>query len=213
MSDLAALRREYARAALDLSDTNPDPFVQFTRWLDEAREVESREPTGMTLATSDATGRPDARIVLLKGVDASGFVFYTDRRSAKGRQLAEHPLATLCFWWAEVERQVRIAGRVEQTSDAESDAYFRTRPRESQLSAWTSHQSTAVADRATLDAAWVEIEARFEDGEVPRPPHWGGYRVVPSEFEFWQGRPGRFHDRIHYVREPDGSWRRERLSP
>lgn len=213
MSDLAALRREYARAALDLPDTDPDPFRQFGRWMEEARAAESREPTAMTLATSTASGRPDARVVLLKGVDAGGFVFYTDRRSSKGRQLAEIPLATLCFWWAALERQVRVAGRVEQTSDAESDLYFRTRPRESQISAWTSQQSRPVADRATLDAAWRESEARFNGGDVPRPPHWGGYRVVPAEFEFWQGRPGRFHDRIHYVLEPDGSWRRERLAP
>lgn len=213
MSDLAALRREYARTALDITGTDPDPFVQFGRWLDEARAVEAREPTAMTLATASAAGRPDARIVLLKGVDARGLVFFTDRRSPKGRDLAENPQAALCFWWAELERQVRILGTVELVDEAESAAYFRTRPRESQLSAWTSHQSRPVAGRGALEAAWAETEARFAEGEVPLPPYWGGYRVLPTGFEFWQGRPGRFHDRIHYRREPGGSWRRERLSP
>lgn len=213
MSDLAGLRREYARAALDLADTDPDPLAQFARWMHEARAVEALEPTAMTLATTDAEGRPDARVVLLKELDAGGFVFYSDRRSAKGRQLAANPRAALCFWWGELERQVRVRGRVGLLGEAESHAYFRTRPRESQLSAWTSHQSAPVPGRAELEAAWAATEARFGTGEIPLPPHWGGFRVEPEEMEFWQGRPGRFHDRIHYHREPDGSWRRERLSP
>lgn len=213
MSDLAAIRREYARASLDLADADPDPVVQFGRWMAEARAAESLEPTAMTLATADASGRPAARIVLLKEATARGFVFFGDRRSRKGRDIAANAQAALCFWWGELQRQVRVAGRVELLGAAESEAYFRTRPRESQVSAWASHQSAVVADRASLDAAWVEQDARFTGVEVPLPPHWGGFRVVPAEVEFWQGRPGRFHDRIHYHREPDGSWRRERLSP
>jgi pyridoxamine 5'-phosphate oxidase len=213
MSDLAAIRRDFARASLDIADTDPDPVVQFGRWMAEARAAESLEPTAMTLATADASGRPAARIVLLKEATARGFVFFGDRRSRKGRDLDENAQAALCFWWAELQRQVRVVGRVELLGTDESEAYFRTRPRESQISAWTSHQSAVVAGRAELDAAWAEQEARFAGGEVPLPPHWGGFRVIPEELEFWQGRPGRFHDRIYYHREPGGSWRRERLSP
>lgn len=213
MSDLAAIRRDYTRASLDIGHTDPDPVVQFGRWMAEARAAESLEPTAMTLATADASGRPAARIVLLKEAAPRGFVFFGDRRSRKGQDLSVNAQAALCFWWGELQRQVRVVGVVELVDAAESEAYFQTRPRESQISAWTSYQSAVVDDRAVLDAAWAEQEARFAGGEVPLPPHWGGYRVVPAEFEFWQGRPGRFHDRIHYVREPDGSWRRERLAP
>lgn len=213
MSDLAAIRRDYTLASLDIGNTDPDPVVQFGRWMAEARAAESLEPTAMTLATADASGRPAARIVLLKEAAARGFVFFGDRRSRKGQDLSVNAQAALCFWWGELQRQVRVVGLVELLDDAESEAYFQSRPRESQISAWTSCQSAVVDDRAVLDAAWAEQEARFAGGEVPLPPHWGGYRVVPAEFEFWQGRPGRFHDRIHYVLEPDGAWRRERLSP
>lgn len=213
MSDLAGIRRDFARASLDIGDTDPDPVVQFGRWMAEARAAESLEPTAMTLATADDAGRPAARIVLLKEATPRGFVFFGDRRSRKGRHLAVNAQAALCFWWGELQRQVRVVGRVELLDAVESEAYFRTRPRESQVSAWTSHQSASVADRAALDAAWAVQEARFAGADVPLPPHWGGWRVVPEEIEFWQGRPGRFHDRIHYHREPNGSWRRERLSP
>lgn len=213
MNDLAGIRRDYARAALDIDQTDADPFRQFVRWLDEARSAACLEPTAMTLATADGDGRPDARVVLLKGVDAAGFVFFTDLRSAKGRQLTGNPRAALCFWWGELERQVRVSGRVEPIAREESAAYFRTRPRESQLSAWTSRQSSVVASRAALEAAWSATKARHAGQEVPLPPHWGGLRVVPDRLEFWQGRPGRFHDRIHYSLAPDGAWHRERLSP
>lgn len=213
MSDLGAIRRDYARAALDVADTDADPVAQFTRWLAEARAAESLEPTAMTLATVDAAGRPEARIVLLKAVDARGFVFFSDGRSRKGRALAAHPRAALCFWWGELERQVRVAGAVERVTREESAAYFASRPRESQVSAWTSEQSSVVADRAALEAAWAATEARFAGQEIPLPPHWGGWRVVPEEFEFWQGRPGRFHDRVQYTLAPSGAWHRERLAP
>lgn len=213
MNDLAAIRREYARATLDLAETDPDPFSQLGRWLAEARAAESLEPTAMTLATADATGRPAARIVLLKELDSRGAVFFGDRRSRKGREIAANPRAALCFWWGELQRQVRLTGRVELLDDEAGAAYFGIRPRASQVSAWASRQSAVVASRAELETAWTAAEARFGGREVPVPPHWGGYRVVPDEFEFWQGRPGRLHDRILYTRGPDGSWIRERLSP
>lgn len=213
MSDLAGIRRDFQRAELDLDHTDPDPNLQFARWMADAEAAGVGDRTAMTLATADADGRPDARIVLLKGADAGGFTFFGDRRSAKGRQLAANPHAALCFWWAALERQVRVTGRVAPTSDAESAAYFATRPRESQLSAWTSVQSSVVPDRAALDAAWRVTEARFAGAAVPLPPHWGGFRLVPDHLEFWQGRPGRFHDRIAYRRADSGAWIRERLSP
>lgn len=213
MADLAGIRRDFRRAELDLDHTDPEPARQFARWMDEAEVAGLEDRTAMTLATADAEGRPDARVVLLKGADAEGFTFFGDRRSAKGRQLAENPHAALCFWWSVLERQVRISGRVAVIADAESAGYFATRPRESQLSAWTSVQSAVVPDRAALEAAWHATEQRFAGAEVPLPPHWGGFRLVPERFEFWQGRPGRFHDRIAYRRADSGAWIRERLSP
>lgn len=211
--DIAAIRREYQRAALELSDTDPDPLLQFLRWFGEAREAMAAEPSAMTLATIGADGQPDARVVLLKGADSSGFTFYTDRRSAKGRQIAANPRAALCFWWAELERQIRVRGRVTETTMEESAAYFASRPRESQVSAWTSEQSAVVADRGTLDRGWTAAEQRFAGAAIPLPPHWGGYCLIPEELEFWQGRAGRLHDRIHYRRAGSGAWIRERLSP
>lgn len=213
MADLAGIRRDFLRAELDLAHTDPDPFQQFSRWMAEASDADVSDRTAMTLATADREGHPDARIVLLKGAGPEGFTFFGDRRSTKGRHLAENPHAALCFWWKELERQVRLAGSVSLVPAEESGAYFATRPRQSQLSAWTSTQSAVVPDRDALDTAWQDTEQRFAGVPVPLPPHWGGFRLVPHRFEFWQGRPGRFHDRIAYRRAETGAWIRERLSP
>ncbi len=206
------MRASYERGALDEGSTDPDPIAQFVRWFQEARDAGVREPNGMTLATTTPDGHPSARVVLLKGVDARGFAFYTDYRSRKGAELAANPYAALVFWWEPLERQVRIGGRAERVSRDESAAYFATRPRGSQLGAWTSRQSSVVSDRAELDRASGATDARFP-AEVPLPEHWGGFRVVPSEIEFWQGRRDRLHDRLRYRRAGDGPWTRERLSP
>jgi pyridoxamine 5'-phosphate oxidase len=212
---IADLRVTYARAALDERDVDADAMTQFRRWFDEAVAARVPEPNAMTLATATADGAPDARVVLLKGADARGFSFYTDYRSAKGAELDANPRAALVFWWQALERQVRVAGRVERVARDEAAAYFASRPRGSRLGAWTSRQSSVLPDRAALDAALAAVEARFGDGDVPLPEHWGGYRVVPDTLELWQGRPSRLHDRIRYARDdaaPAG-WRRERLSP
>jgi pyridoxamine 5'-phosphate oxidase len=209
---IADLRREYARARLDEKDVSHDPIVEFARWFAEAQEAQVGEPNAMTLATSTVAGSPAARIVLLKGFDQHGFVFFTDYRSRKGAELDSNPLAALVFFWGELERQVRIAGTVERTSQEDSEAYFRTRPLGSRLGAWVSHQSVVIPGRAQLESGLREVEERFTGGEVPLPPHWGGYRVRPEEIEFWQGRESRLHDRIRYTRDGD-RWRIERLSP
>jgi pyridoxamine 5'-phosphate oxidase len=210
--DLAALRTEYKRASLDERDVAADPFEQFARWFTAARTSQVPEPNAMSLCTVDAHGRPSARIVLLKEVDARGFVFYTNQDSRKGREIAAHPSAALLFFWPELERQVRIEGDVEVVDAATADAYFRSRPRGSRIGAWASPQSTALADRASLEQRFADADRRFPGEDVPRPPHWGGYRVVPSAFEFWQGRPSRLHDRIAYSQEAPG-WRTRRLAP
>jgi pyridoxamine 5'-phosphate oxidase len=209
---LAGLRTEYKRASLDERDVAPDPFAQFGRWFAEAQAAQVPEPNAMSLCTVDAHGQPSARIVLLKEVDARGLVFYTNQDSRKGRELAAHPQAALLFFWAELERQVRIEGRVEVVDAATADAYFRTRPRSSRIGAWASPQSATLPDRAALEQRFAEAESRFTGDEVPRPPRWGGYRVVPASFEFWQGRPSRLHDRIAYTQE-DSEWRTRRLAP
>ena len=209
--DPASLRTEYMRAALDEHALDADPLAQFVRWFDEALAAGVPEANAMTLATVGPEGRPSARIVLLKGVDARGLAFFTNYDSRKGRELARDARVALLFFWPELERQVRIEGSAGRVAAAESDAYFRERPRESQLSAWASPQSEPIPDRAFLDARLAELRARFT-GDVPRPPHWGGIRVVPRCFEFWQGRASRTHDRLRYTRQGD-AWAIERLAP
>lgn len=212
MTDLASLRRDYALASLGESDTDPDPIRQFERWFADASAAHVLEPNAMTLATASADGHPSARIVLLKALDARGFVFFTDYRSRKARELAENSYAALVFHWGEVERQVRVVGRVTRVSADESYDYYRTRPLGSRIGAWASHQSAVLDDRETLERRWEELSVRYGSGDVPLPPHWGGYRVAPEEVEFWQGRRSRLHDRIRYRRAEDG-WARDRLSP
>lgn len=215
---LSGLRREYdpeGRSELVEDLAKDDPFEQFHLWFDAALAAGVREPNAMTLATASAAAVPAARVVLLKGIDHGGFVFFTNYESAKGHDLAENPRAALVFFWAELERQVRVSGAVAPISATESDHYFRVRPLGSRLGAWASRQSTPVGSRAELESALREVEARYAGTDVPRPPHWGGYRVVPSRIEFWQGRPNRLHDRLLYAREPveASSWTRTRLSP
>lgn len=209
--DLAALRETYGELGLDREDLTDDPFAQFQRWFDEWSATEPYDSTAVALATADRDARPSVRFVLLKGVD-SGFVFFTNYASRKGDELAANPRASLCFAWLDLERQVRAAGAVERVSDAESDAYFASRPRDSRIGAWASDQSRPVADRAELERRWADADARFAGDDVPRPPFWGGYRLVPDEVEFWQGRRNRMHDRFRYTRTNEG-WDINRLQP
>jgi len=233
---LADLRREYNLTGLRRIDLEPDPLAQFRKWFDQmsgARAggrvrrffvrlyksvlmlggAEQIDLNAMTLATVDSEGRPSARVVLLKGVDERGFIFYTNYQSRKGRELSANPHAALVFYWPDLERQVCIAGEVRPLAPTESDAYFGGRPRGSRIAAWASNQSEVVADRAELDKRWEEFEARYQGQEVPRPPHWGGYILKPSRVEFWQGRPNRLHDRLRYTRKADQGWTIERLAP
>ncbi|WP_009523735.1 pyridoxamine 5'-phosphate oxidase [Imbroritus primus] len=212
MTTLADLRTRYARGALSETEVARDPVEQFRTWFDEALAAEVPEPNAMTLATVRTDGQPAARIVLLKQVDARGFTFFTNYLSDKGRALAANPRAALLFHWVALERQVRIEGTVEKIDAAESDAYFQSRPLESRLGAWASEQSKEVPDRATLEASEARFAAQYGE-QPPRPPHWGGYRLVPQSIEFWQGRPSRLHDRIVFYRQADGGWRIARLSP
>jgi pyridoxamine 5'-phosphate oxidase len=209
---LSDRRIEYGRGTLDLSMVDPDPIVQFRRWFDEAGAAGVAEPNAMTLATATADGVPSARIVLLKGIDPRGFTFFTDYRSQKGRELELNPEAALVFFWQPLERQVRIAGRVERTSVEESTEYFRSRPEGSRLGAWTSVQSSVIGGREDLDRELARATERFRGQEIPLPPHWGGFRLVPRSVEFWQGRPSRLHDRIRYRKDGD-RWLIERLAP
>jgi pyridoxamine 5'-phosphate oxidase len=233
---IADLRREYNLTGLRRRDLLPDPIEQFKLWFDQATGArasgrvrkffvnlyksifrlggsEQIDLNAMTLATADREGRPSARMVLLKGVDTRGFVFYTNYGSRKGKELAENPNAALVFYWPEQERQVCIAGQVTLVPAAESDAYFNSRPRGSRLAAWASDQRSLVKDRAELDRKWQESEKRYPDPEVPRPAYWGGYVLAPTRVEFWQGRPNRLHDRFRYLRQADNTWLVERLSP
>jgi pyridoxamine 5'-phosphate oxidase len=209
---LAAMRRDYASAGLSEEDALADPIEQFQRWFDDARRAEVHEPNAMALATVDAEGQPAARIVLLKGVDQRGLAFFTNRESRKADHIGANPKAALVFWWGPLERQVRFEGTIEDVDAAEADAYFQSRPKGSQLAAWASAQSRVIADRAELEAAERHHRERFGEGDVPRPPFWGGYRLAPARVEFWHGRRSRLHDRLRYTRVGDG-WRIERLAP
>ena len=211
MTDIAALRKSYELAELDETASHDDPLAQFAAWLEQAIAARLPEPNAMTLATVGADGRPSTRIVLIKGYDARGIVWYTNYESRKGRELAAHPVAALQFHWVELERVVRIEGRVEKVAAEESDAYYATRPLDSRIGAWASPQSQVIASRATLVANAARYGAQFMP-RPPRPPHWGGYRLLPESWEFWQGRKSRLHDRLRYRRD-EGRWLRERLAP
>ena len=213
MDRISRLRKEYTRAGLDEADAALDPIEQFRVWFDDALAANLHEPNAMTIATATPEGRPSARIVLIKGFDERGFVFYTNYGGRKARELEENPHCALVFYWGELERQVRVEGRVSRVSEGESDAYFASRPRGSQLGAWASEQSRSVENRGALERRLRELEREYEGREVPRPPFWGGYRVEPDVIEFWQGRENRLHDRLQYRRSEDGGWSRERLQP
>jgi pyridoxamine 5'-phosphate oxidase len=213
MSRIADLRKEYMRETLSEHDVDRDPFQQFGKWWTEALESGIEEANAMTLATATPEGLPTARIVLIKGYDRNGFVFFTNYESRKGKELLENPHACLLFFWSALERQVRIEGICEKVSEEESDNYFHSRPEGSRIGAWVSPQSQVIGGREVLDEKLNEITAQYSDGAIPRPPHWGGYVVVPRVIEFWQGRPSRLHDRIRYSLDASGTWKIERLAP
>lgn len=211
--NLEEMRRHYAQRALDQSDLNADPFAQFDQWMREAIETQVLEPNAMSLATVGADGQPTIRTVLLKGFDARGLVFYTNYESTKSRQIEGNPHVAVVFPWLPLERQAIVTGRAEKISAAESLKYFLSRPRDSQIGAWASRQSEVVTTRSLLETKFAEMKAKFAAGEVPLPSHWGGYRITPATFEFWQGRPSRMHDRFRYTRQADGHWQIARLMP
>jgi pyridoxamine 5'-phosphate oxidase len=211
--DYAGFRHEYIGEGLRRADLDPDPIKQFDVWFTAAVQAGIHDANAMALATSSREGKPSARVVLLKDFDESGFVFYTNYASEKGRQLETNPRAAVVLYWMEVERQIRIEGTVERTSREDSERYFHSRPAGAQLGAWASHQSQAIDGRRVLHARLEEMKQRFAKGEIPLPPHWGGYRLKPDRFEFWQGRADRLHDRFRYTRQKDGLWLIERLAP
>ncbi|PYJ09933.1 MAG: pyridoxamine 5'-phosphate oxidase [Verrucomicrobia bacterium] len=211
--DLTGMRNEYAAHGLRRADLHPEPLHQFGAWFAAALAADIREVNAMTLATATPDGKPSARIVLLKGFDEHGFAFFTNYDSEKGRELAANPFAALVFYWTQLERQIRITGPVEKTSREDSAAYFHSRPVGSRLGAWASKQSEVIDARQILEARLMEVSERYEGGDVPLPPHWGGYRVKPETFEFWQGRPNRLHDRFRYSRQANGTWLIDRLAP
>jgi pyridoxamine 5'-phosphate oxidase len=212
-NDIAAIRKDYQMHSLLETDVRPDPFDQFNNWWNDAVKSEIDEINAMTLATASVTGIPSARIVLLKSVSEAGFTFFTNYNSQKGKELQENPNACLVFFWKELERQIRITGKAEQVSAAESDGYFHSRPVGSQIGAWASPQSSVIASRAIIEKNILQYEEQFSSGVIQRPPHWGGYILNPDVIEFWQGRPNRLHDRIQYAKLPGGGWRIERLAP
>lgn len=212
-TSVADLRKEYTFQGLSEGQAHPNPFEQFKVWFEQAIAAQLPEPNAMTIATATLDGRPSARLVLLKDYDERGFVFYTNYESNKGQQLLENPWGAIVFWWAELERQVRIEGSVEQVSAEEANAYFESRPKGSQLGAWASNQSQVIASREVLEQRLQQLQKKYENKQIPRPPHWGGFRLIPAEIEFWQGRPSRLHDRLLYRRGDFGSWTMQRLSP
>jgi pyridoxamine 5'-phosphate oxidase len=206
-------RKEHNRACLLEQDLDPDPIRQYLSWFEEAAQSGVAESNAMALATATPEGRPSVRMVLLRGVDSRGFAFFTNYESRKARELEANPHGALVFFWHELERQVRVEGRVERVTGSESDAYFRSRPKGARIGAWASPQSDVIAGREVLESRFGELENQYPDGEVPRPANWGGYRLVPDSIEFWQGRPNRLHDRLRYTKSEKGSWRIERLAP
>jgi pyridoxamine 5'-phosphate oxidase len=206
-------RKDYARSSLHEENLDPDPIRQFALWFDEATKSAVPEPNAMTLATCTIDGRPSARIVLLRGVDERGFAFFTNYESRKARELDSNPWAALVFFWHDLERQVRVEGRVERVSAEDSDVYFHSRPESSRIGAWASPQSQVIPSREALEERFGDLENRFADGAISRPPNWGGYRLVPDTVEFWQGRPSRLHDRLRFTRRQHGDWLIERLAP
>lgn len=213
MQHIANIRKDYRKATLDVSSVDQDPVIQFEKWFGEALQAEVTEPNAMNLATVNAYGRPSSRMVLLKGLEAKRFVFYTNYQSKKGKELENNPACALTFFWPELERQVRIEGIASRVNPELSDVYFQSRPRESQIGAWASPQSVMIQSRAILEQRFQEMEKKFRDNTVlPRPHQWGGFQVEPLEIEFWQGGPGRLHDRIHYIKV-DNTWSIYRLAP
>ncbi|MEY3400544.1 MAG: pyridoxamine 5-phosphate oxidase [Cyanobacteriota bacterium] len=210
---IADLRKDYTLKDLNENEIDKNPFIQFKIWFNQSVAAQLPEPNAMTLATCTPDGKPSARMVLLKDIDERGFVLFTNYKSQKGQEISVNPQAALVFWWAELERQVRIVGTVEKISSAQSDSYFEVRPPFSRLGAWASNQSEVIANRDVLEAQLIEFQRQYENQEVPRPPHWGGFRVIPQEIEFWQGRSSRLHDRLRYTLVDNGNWKIERLSP
>lgn len=209
--DLSKLRKQYSKSSLSVSSVNKDPFKQFDKWMLEMLRSGFYEPNAMTIATADKNGKPSARVVLLKGIDSDGFLFFTNYKSKKGKDIEQNPYGSLLFYWDKLERQVRIDGKLEKVSKEESEVYFNTRPYKSRLGAWASKQSTVIESRSVIVKEFLKYMVKFRN-HVPLPDYWGGYRLVPESFEFWQGRPNRLHDRICYNKLKKG-WKIERLSP